>query len=478
MVNLPCQYLERMQALLGAEFAKFQAIYSEPPQLGLRVNTLKISAQTFWQSAPFSLRPLEWISSGFIVEKSDSNQQVGKHPYHAAGLYYLQDPSAMAAVEVLSPQPGEKILDLSAAPGGKSTHIVSRLKNKGLLIANDIHPRRVWDLAENLERWGGRNVIITQETPQKLADHFGAYFDRVLVDAPCSGEGMFRKSSSARKDWSLSLVQACALRQWKLLQQASRLVKPGGFLAYTTCTFAPEENEGVIARFLQSLDQRAGPVFELIPVPLSRYFSNGRPEWIDFNPDLSLSGSTLSSLRYTMRLWPHQGHPEGHFIALFQRVDDGLPERLRPAVRQRVPSLVFKKFEEFCSQNLTFTPEDLHLDGSYLYQIPKDAPDLSGLRVIRPGWWLGSMKAGRFEPAHALALGLSSGEFARRVVLDVQSPLITHYLKGLSIEVPGEEGWLIVAIRFEQSNLEFPLGWGRRRQGMVKNYYPRGLRWV
>ena len=183
----------------------------------------------------------------------------GKHPYHAAGLYYLQDPSAMAVAELLDPQPGERVLDLAAAPGGKATHIAAKMQGQGLLVANEIHPKRAWELAGNLERWGAINVAITNETPERLAERFEDFFDRVLVDAPCSGEGMLRKGEAARVEWAPELVHGCALRQTTILEQAARLVRPGGRLVYSTCTFNPEENEGTVARFLDT-----HPEFELI----------------------------------------------------------------------------------------------------------------------------------------------------------------------------------------------------------------------
>jgi 16S rRNA C967 or C1407 C5-methylase (RsmB/RsmF family) len=237
-----------MEHLLGDEYGPFAASYDAPSSAGLRVNSTKISAEEFRLLSPFSLEPLPWVANAFVLASNVESpgrglampvMTPGRHHYHAAGLYYLQDPSAMVVAEMLDPRPGERVLDLAAAPGGKATHIVSLMRNEGLLVANEIHGQRAWDLAENLERWGARNAVITNESPERLADRFAGFFDRVLLDAPCSGEGMFRRSEAARREWSPELVHGCALRQSHILAQAARMVRPGGRLVYSTCTFAP-----------------------------------------------------------------------------------------------------------------------------------------------------------------------------------------------------------------------------------------------
>ena len=262
---------------MGDEYNAFLASLHLPPASGLRVNTLKIASPEFLDLSPYEIAPIPWSSSGFTIESSEGIDTTppGKHPYHSAGLYYLQEPSAMAVAEVLAPQPGEKVLDLAAAPGGKATHLAALMKNTGLLVANEIHPKRVWDLVENLERCGVTNTIVTNEIPQKLADHFEGYFDRVLLDAPCSGEGMFRKSELARMEWKPELVQSCSIRQSSILEQAARMVKPGGHLAYTTCTFSAEENEGVISKFIAQ-----HPEFELEIIQPAIGFQPAKPDWV------------------------------------------------------------------------------------------------------------------------------------------------------------------------------------------------------
>ncbi|MCX6035943.1 MAG: RsmB/NOP family class I SAM-dependent RNA methyltransferase, partial [Chloroflexi bacterium] len=253
-IPIPPLFLERMSRFLGDEYPAFAESLTHAPVHGLRVNTLKLSADEFRKVSPFPLGDgVPWCHSAFTltpaalpVENGRGVREPGKHPYHLAGLYYLQDPSAMSAAELLGPRPGERVLDLTAAPGGKTTHIASLMHGQGLLVANEIKTKRLNHLVVNVERWGADNVVITNETPERVADHFGAFFDRVLVDAPCSGEGMLRKDMGARLDWSEEMVTGCAVRQTNILRVAAHLVRPGGHLLYSTCTFAPEEDEAVV----------------------------------------------------------------------------------------------------------------------------------------------------------------------------------------------------------------------------------------
>jgi NOL1/NOP2/fmu family ribosome biogenesis protein len=321
-------------------------------------------------------------------------------------------------------------------------------------------------LAQNLERWGARNTAITNATPGQLADHFGEYFDRVLVDAPCSGEGMFRKSETARREWSPELVESCALRQGVILEQARRLVRPGGRLAYSTCTFSPEEDEGAVAYFLGKY-----PEFELVEAPNRVDFSSGRPEWVETGPSRPELGETI-------RLWPHLAAGEGHFIALLCKKDTLDRETLSPRRPVPLPKPVARLLEDFCRENLAgddplaeLQENRLYLSGSYLYRLPHGLPDLTGLKVIHPGWWLGTVKKDRFEPSHALALGLKASQARRLLRLEPDGPQVLAYLHGETLESDGEDGWVLITVG------DFPLGWGKRVQGRIKNYFPRGLRW-
>ena len=464
--TLPPAFLLRMQSLLGSDYAAFLAAYQQPPVTGLRLNTLKLSKAAWETLSPYPLSPVPWCPTGFTIPPGETGggspvPLPGKHPFHAAGLYYLQDPSAMAAAELLAPQPGERVLDLAAAPGGKTTHLAALMAGEGLLVANEIHPQRAWDLAENLERCAVRNAAILNETPARLANHFGAYFDRVLLDAPCSGEGMFRKSPIARHEWKPGLPQACALRQGEILNQAARLVSPGGWLAYTTCTFAPEENEMVIDRFLND-----HPSFELGGMPHHTGFEPAHPEWV--------GSPATHPLERAVRLWPHYLNGEGHFIAMLHKAAgaDQTASRPKPFSPRRPDKEAHQHFTTFWEQCMTCPPpERLHLSGAYLYQLPPDLPALGSLNQLHPGWWLGAFKTGRFEPAHALALGLPASQAQRRCDFAPDDPQLLAYLRGSSLPIPGEAGWVLVTVA------GYPLGWGKRSAGVIKNLYPRGLRW-
>jgi NOL1/NOP2/fmu family ribosome biogenesis protein len=338
------------------------------------------------------------------------------------------------------------------------------MRNEGLLVANEIHGQRVWDLAENLERWGTRNAVITNESPDRLADRSADFFDRVLLDAPCSGEGMFRRSEAARREWSQELVLGCAHRQSQILSHAARMVRPGGRLVYSTCTFAPEENEGVIAQFLGHR-----PDFTLLEPVRRPGFGFGRPDWAS-------ADAAVTELRRAVRLWPYTGPGEGHFVAMLQR-DGGSGGCAVPRWRpERVSKAILQLYRAFCEETLLSFPngEDLTLAGAYLYAVPPDVPDLEGLRFIHPGWWLGTLKKDRFEPSHALALGLSLAEaIPNRVVnLASEGPEVVAYLRGESLALSGQAGWTLVAVD------GFPLGWGKRVGGVVKSHYPKGLRLV
>jgi len=461
---IPPGFIARMSQLLGEEAESFLDSFNSPPVAGLRVNTLKLSPAEFQALSPFSLTPVPWCLAGFIVPHFPDKPRPGQHPYHRAGLYYLQEPTAMAAAEILAPQPGELVLDLCAAPGGKATHLIALMADQGLLVANEIHPRRAQVLAENLQRWGARQTVVLNEKPERLARHFGPYFDRILVDAPCSGEGMFRDSQEARRDWSLEHIQGCARRQREIMKWAAQMVRPGGWLLYATCTFAPEENEAVIADFLHWHSD-----FEVATVPRRFGFAPGRPDWVS-----GLQADKTEALRKTIRLWPHQVSGEGHFIALLHRVGQGYTEatELPGPVRREIPSIAARSFREFCHENLNPSARPLAqlMAGPRLYALPDDMPNLSGLRVLEPGWLLGTVRQGRFEPAHALALSLRRDD--ARLVLDLAADdrRLYAYLLGQPVSSPGEAGWVLVCVD------GFPIGWGKRVGGMVKSHYPRSLR--
>jgi len=472
---IPPLFLQKMRGLLGDESQAFAEALSRDPVSGLRVNTLKITPDGFREASPFKLgEEVDWCPSAFQLPPS--NFSPGLHPYHRAGLYYLQDPSAMAPAELLAPRPGERVLDLAAAPGGKTTHLAALMGSEGLLVANEIKTKRVGHLAQNVERWGAGNVVITNETPEALADHFGASFDRVLVDAPCSGEGMFRKDMGARADWSPEMVTGCALRQSAILRVAAKLVRPGGYLLYSTCTFAPEENEAVIGEFLSGYGGEGGQRFRVVEVPQSRGFMQGRPDW----SALQRPGILESGLRGAVRLFPHRVEGEGHFACLLQRILSGEDVAGEPVSQNKLgrdrlarPSRQQSGFwRDFAKETLgvDLAEDRLRVIGDRLYFVPEGLPDLGKLRIVHPGVWLGSLKKDRFEPAHPLALFLCKGQAPRSVDLPADDPRLAGYLRGEPFEAGSPSGWTLITVD------GFPLGWGKQVQGLVKNHYPRG--WI
>jgi len=457
MIDFPPGFVERARALLGAETDDFLRALAAPAA-GLRVNTLRLSPTEFAALSPFALERLRFPPEGFAVS---GEGRPGKHPYHAAGLYYLQDPGAMVVAAMVAPRPGERVLDLAAAPGGKATHLGALLAGEGVLVANDVHAGRSRELAGNLERCGVTASVTLNETADRLAERCEGWFDRVLLDAPCSGESMFHKSEAARQDWSPAAVLGCARRQGDLIGEAARLVRPGGTLVYSTCTFSPEENEEVVGAFLE----RAAD-FE--PAPL--------PEVPGASPALGLP--------HAVRLWPHRVPGAGHFVAALRRggasggpAAPGAPRAGSSGTEKArdeggVPAPARRLFEEWAGDHLRrgFAEERMVLRGSALHLLPEEAPPLKGLRVVQGGWWLGTVEKGRFEPSHSLAMGLRAEEAARTVDLDPEDPAALAYLRGETLSSPGEPGWVLVTVR------GYPLGWGKRVGATVKNHYPKGLR--
>jgi 16S rRNA C967 or C1407 C5-methylase (RsmB/RsmF family)/NOL1/NOP2/fmu family ribosome biogenesis protein len=474
----PPEFLSKMRALLPEEeFEAFVATFDEPPRVGLRVNTLKISVADFISIAPFPLAPVgEWDPAGFIVT---GDSRPGRHPYHDAGLYYLQEPSAMVPATLLAPKSGDLVLDLAAAPGGKATHLAALMAAQppsssisplrqlldaaGLLVANDVHTGRARLLADNLARWGALNVLVTQDEPERVAAAFGSVFDQVLLDAPCSGEGMFRRGEAV--EWSAAIVAACARRQCNVLTVSSQLVRSGGHLLYSTCTFSPEENEEVIAAFLD-----AQPDFEL-QEPL-RYagFARGRPDWA------AGAGESADQLSRAVRLWPHRFSGEGHFIASMGRdeVEPQREARESPFRGQVLSAEESRLWREFADATLTFDIsieiERLHAHNGRLYVLPKMAIDPGRIRIVRYGLLLGEARRGHFRPAHDLALTLVVADVQMAVNWPADDPRLAAFLAGADQPNEGPNGWTLVTVD------GYGLGWGKRVDGRLKNHYPRHLR--
>lgn len=451
---LPVDFLDRMEQMLQEEYPSFLQSYEEKECHALRVNHLKVEKEAFVLQAPFHLEQVAWCETGYYYDKDD---RPGRHPYHDAGVYYIQEASAMAPAEYLGAQPGERILDLCAAPGGKCTQIGAAMQQQGILVCNEIHPGRAKILSENVERMGLRNGIVTNESPKRLAQAFPGYFDRILVDAPCSGEGMFRKNPEARGEWSLENVALCAERQDEILSYAAEMLKPGGRLVYSTCTFAPKENEGTIQRFLSAHEG-----FTVVPV---KRYPGMEPGVSEREPEVSR----------TVRLWPHKLRGEGHYLAVLEKTQEGKETGTIPRTRKLQAGLPPKSCKEYlkfrdCYLRDAAFPGIYLRFGDQLYLAPFETPDLTGLRVLRPGLHLGTIKKNRLDPAHALAMALRPDQAVHVLELSSDSCRIQEYRSGYPLEAEGEKGWYLVTVD------GYGIGWGKLSGTVMKNHYPKGLR--
>ncbi len=446
-MNLPEKYAQRMQGLLGEDYDKYLKSLDEKRYCGLRANTLKISPDTIKKLVNWELEPVKWCDCGFYY-----NEEIrpAKHPFYNAGLYYIQEPSAMSTGAMIDIQPGDRVLDLCAAPGGKSTQAAAKLKGEGVIVSNDISASRCKALLKNIEVCGVKNAVITNETPQKLAERFEGYFNKIIVDAPCSGEGMFRKDDGAVRSWEEHKSEMCCELQRDILKNAAKMLTNGGVIAYSTCTFAPEEDEGMIWEFLTQ-----NPDFELLEVDRSKGFDRGRPEWTE-------GGS--EELKKCGRLWPYKIKGEGHFLCLMRKKG----EPIRPAAEDR-PNPSAKELTDFygfcksCLNTEINSPFIIH--GTSLMAVPNGLPDLRGIRIMRSGLYLGELKKNRFEPSQAFAMTLKKDEVKLTVDFSLEDEGLKKYLRGDSFQVDCADGWALVCV------CGYPLGWGKVQKGRLKNKY-------
>lgn len=448
MLTLPEKFILRARAALKGEADEFLSAYSRPPVKGIRVNSLKIFPAEFKKISPFDLEEIPWEENGFYV----SEEKVGSSPYHAAGLYYSQEPSAMLPASLLDVKAGERVLDLCSAPGGKGTQLAQKMNGKGIIVLNEYVSFRAKILSQNVERLGIRNAVVLNESPERLAATFQNYFDKILVDAPCSGEGMFRKNSEeALSNWCEENILMCAERQRGILSAAAKMLAGGGTMVYSTCTFSPEEDEGQTKLFLKE-----HPEFTLIKEE---------------------------------KLLPHRVRGEGHYAAAFKKSgSERLSQKPVKPIKEDKDIAVYRKFEE---EFLNFSFKNLYRAGELLYSLPGDMFDFSKLNVLRVGVRLGEFIKGRFEPSHSLAMCLKEEECKNFVPLNIEAA--EKFLHGETLPLPSpsgegggaftattdegckspdtiKNGWCVVGIG------DYPLGLGKISGGMIKNHYPKGLR--
>ena len=459
-MNLPIEFEKKMKAFLGNEWDDFLYSYDNNRFQALRFNTLKVQSPEERMRILKTLKissdkKVSWANEAYYF---DENVRPGKHPYHEMGLYYIQEPSAMSAAALLAPKPGMRVLDLCAAPGGKSTQLATYLGDSGLLVSNEINTQRSRILSQNIERMGIKNAIVTNEDSFVLASHFPGFFNAIQVDAPCSGEGMFRKLPEAIEQWSMENVAICAARQKEILDNAAVMLKPGGTIVYSTCTFSKEENEDVIEYFLEK------------------------------HPDF-----TLEEME---RFWPHKVDGEGHFVAKLVRrgsVDTGFKsDRQTKKIKNNknrkneTKSALTKENMKLLSEFLDETISDdmaaliknsrLVMFGEQLYRLPDMEVDIKGLKVQRAGLHIGEFKKQRFEPSHSLALALKLSEAKNVVKLTCDKPQTIGFFNGQSVMLSDEQaaeckkGWALVCVD------GYPAGWGKVNGTQVKNHYPKGLR--
>ncbi len=425
MVELPADFVGRMKTELGSEFDEFLSSYDRPAEKAVRVNTLKITRKDFEKIAPLTLDGnVPWEENGYYV-KGDG---LGKTVFHAAGLYYVQEPSAMCAAPELGARAGERVLDLCSAPGGKGTQLAQSMHGEGIIFLNEINFRRAKILSSNVERMGIKNAVVCCAPPEKLAGEFVEYFDKILVDAPCSGEGMFKKESSAIPEWSVENVSLCAKRQADILGCAYRMLAKGGRMVYSTCTFSRDEDELQISGFI--------------------------------------SAHSDCKLVNEKKLYPHKIRGEGHYCAVIEKTDgtkNDIPVVV-PTVRDKKALALYREWER---RNLKISFKNVHAVGQTLYSLPDDIPRAS-VQTLRAGVRLGELTGNRFEPSHSLAMCLEEGEAES---IDVDEKVALSYLRGSTFGC-GEDinGWKLV------THKGFPIGWCKVSCGIAKNHLPKGLR--
>ncbi len=455
-MELPASFVANMEKILGAELPEYLASFEKPKFRGLRVNTSKISMEKFERIHPFhTLKRVPWIPNGYYYTEEDAP---ARHPYYYAGLYYIQEPSAMTPASVLPVEEGDRVLDLCAAPGGKATELAARLSHTGLLVANDASASRTKALLKNLEVFGIPNLLITSEMGDRLDRYFHEFFDKILIDAPCSGEGMFRKQAHMIPAWEKQGPEVFAKMQREILNQAAELLKPGGMMLYSTCTFSELENEGSVDGFL-----KGHPDFHLADIPWYEGFCPGNPALV----------KSAFSLEKCVRLFPHKIDGEGHFLALFKK--DGERVQTEPELKKRTPKLPQELLDFLSDVRMPMDRSRIQVKDTKVFLMPEGIGTCPGLRFLRSGLYMGELLKKRFEPSQAFAMVLKKEEYASVIDLPASDERIFRYLKGETIEVEasectGKDGWQLICVD------GYPLGWGKLIRGTLRNKYFSGWR--
>ena len=459
--SFPAGFARRMERLLGEEWPRIAVAYEEPLRRGLRVNTLKCTPEQLKEQLPLSLTPAPFAPDAFFVE---GEWKAGADPLHHAGAYYMQEPSALSAVTALAPRPGERVLDLCAAPGGKSTQIAAALQGRGLLWCNEYVRERARALMQNLERCGVRGAVISSCDVTLLCSGLAERFDAVLADAPCSGEGMFRKEPAALARWSEENIRLCAVRQTEILDAAAGAVRPGGRLLYSTCTFAPEENELAVCRFLSFHPEFA--LCDLSGLPF------GRPGfgWERIASFAREETEPNAPLTYCRRLLPGDGG-EGHFLALLRKAGDSPAQPFLTSEKEK--STNNKTIDELYNQCFFGSRYGVPEAGEkWVRLLPEKvtAAFLKGRGVLSAGVTAAEVRGDRLEPAHGLFMAARAEECRRCVSFQREDPLLAAFLRGEEIPASGDNGYTAVLAG------GVTVGYGKCSGGRLKNRYPKGLR--
>ena len=484
--TLPLPFLERMKEMLGDDYDAFLKSYKNPRTYGLRVNTAKLSCQDFQTLSPFPIRPIPWINTGYFYEEES---RPARCPYYQAGLYYLQEPSAMTPASRIPVEPGEYVLDMCAAPGGKATAVGSALKGEGLLVANDISTTRARALLRNLELFGIPNLFVANEKPEKMVKNFPEFFHKIMVDAPCSGEGMFRKNPAVVDSWKEKGPEYFSKLQREIIVQAADMLLPGGMMFYSTCTFSPLENEKTITYLLKER-----PDMEVVPMEDYENFAEGLTSYKDEAFD--------ESCKLCRRIWPHKMSGEGHFMALLHKKsgaeqeiksDEKASKKSKKAKKKQQTETLSSVWWEKCKSlskeqkaaaedffahvNIAYDVGRIDVRGDNLYYLPEPQYDGRGLHFLRNGLFMGEFKKKRFEPSQPFALALRAQDFDQVLDFPADDERLQRYLRGETLDVSdlinGEKkrkGWQLVMVA------GYPLGFGKLVNNNLKNKYPAGWR--